>query len=73
MAKPRLGKVRALFYVFQHVIKRGCAYFDTAPFSPLYAIARRATLYIYPHGEERNDLDLRGMPSPSDCARRVQL
>ncbi|MDE6628953.1 MAG: hypothetical protein K2K36_06235, partial [Muribaculaceae bacterium] len=23
-------KVRALFYVFQQVIKRGCAYFDTA-------------------------------------------
>ncbi len=25
MTKPRLAKVRALFYVFQHVIKRGCA------------------------------------------------
>ncbi len=31
MAKPRLEKVRALFYVFQQVIKKGCAYFDTAP------------------------------------------
>ena len=30
MAKPRLVKVRALFYVLQHVTKRGCAYFDTA-------------------------------------------
>ena len=32
MTKPRLGKVRALLYVLQHVTKRGCAYFDTAPF-----------------------------------------
>ena len=33
MTKPSLVKVRALFYVFQHVIKnRGCANFDTAPF-----------------------------------------
>ena len=31
MTKPRLVKVRALFYVLQHIIKRGCAYFDTAP------------------------------------------
>ena len=30
MTKPRLVKVRALFYVLQHVMKRGCAYFDTA-------------------------------------------
>ena len=32
MAKPRLVKVRALFYVLQHITKRGYAYFDTAPF-----------------------------------------
>jgi len=33
MTKPSLVKVRALFYVFQHVMKnRGCANFDTAPF-----------------------------------------
>ena len=31
MTKPRLAKVRALFYVLQQVRKRGCAYFDTAP------------------------------------------
>ena len=31
MAKPRLVKVRALFYVLQHITKRGYAYFDTAP------------------------------------------
>ena len=30
MTKPRLVKVRALFYVLQQVMKRGCAYFDTA-------------------------------------------
>ncbi len=34
MTKPRLEKVRALFYVFQQIFqqgtKRGCAYFDTA-------------------------------------------
>ena len=29
MTKPRLVKVRALFYVLQHAIQRGCAYFDT--------------------------------------------
>ncbi|WP_289766470.1 hypothetical protein, partial [Bacteroides acidifaciens] len=33
MAKPRLAKVRALFYVLQQLIKRGCAYFDTASFT----------------------------------------
>ena len=32
IAKPRLAKVRALFYVLQQLIKRGCAYFDTASF-----------------------------------------
>lgn len=32
MTKPRLVKVRALFYVLQQVTKRGCAYFDTASF-----------------------------------------
>ena len=32
MTKPRLAKVRALFYVLQQVKKRGCAYFDTASF-----------------------------------------
>jgi len=32
MTKPRLVKVRALFYVLQQLIKRGCAYFDTASF-----------------------------------------
>ena len=32
MTKPRLAKVRALFYVLQQLIKRGCAYFDTASF-----------------------------------------
>ena len=30
MTKPRLVKVRALFYVLQHITKRGYAYFDTA-------------------------------------------
>ena len=31
MTKPRLVKVRALFYVFQYITKqRGCANFDTA-------------------------------------------
>ena len=30
MTKPRLVKVRALLYVFQHVIKKRLAYFDTA-------------------------------------------
>ena len=28
MTKPQLVKVRALFYVLQHIIKRDCAYFD---------------------------------------------
>ncbi len=32
MTKPRLAKVRALFYVFKHTTKRGRAYFDTASF-----------------------------------------
>ena len=33
MTKPRLVKVRALFYVFQYITKqRGCANFDTASF-----------------------------------------
>lgn len=32
MTKPRLVKVRALFYVLQQVMKIGCAYFDTASF-----------------------------------------
>ena len=32
MTKPQLVKVEALFYVLQQVIKRSCAYFDTAPF-----------------------------------------
>ena len=31
MTKPQLVKVEALFYVLQQVIKRDCAYFDTAP------------------------------------------
>ena len=30
MAKLRLEKVRALFYVLQQLTKRGCANFDTA-------------------------------------------
>lgn len=30
MAKPRLEKVRALFYVLQQLTKIGCANFDTA-------------------------------------------
>ena len=30
MTKPQLVKVEALFYVLQQVIKRSCAYFDTA-------------------------------------------
>ena len=33
MTKPQLVKVEALFYVLQQVIKRSCAYFDTAPFA----------------------------------------
>ncbi|MDD5989626.1 MAG: hypothetical protein PUC38_09190, partial [Bacteroidales bacterium] len=33
MTKPRLVKVRALFYGFQYITKqRGCANFDTASF-----------------------------------------
>ena len=32
MTKPRLAKVRALFYVLQQGKKRGCAYFDTASY-----------------------------------------
>ena len=32
MTKPRLEKVKALFYVFKHIAERGCAYFDTASF-----------------------------------------
>lgn len=32
MAKPRLEKVRALFYVLQQLTKIGCANFDTASF-----------------------------------------
>ena len=42
MTKPQLVKVEALFYVLQQVIKRSCAYFDTAPFRCLYA-----SLYVY--------------------------
>lgn len=30
MTMPRLEKVMALFYVHQHAIKGGYAYFDTA-------------------------------------------
>ena len=34
MTKPRLVKVRALFYVFKHITKkRDCVYFDTASIS----------------------------------------
>ena len=35
MAKTRLEKVMALFYVFKHIAERGCAYFDTASFFTL--------------------------------------
>ena len=38
MAKPRLVKVRALFYVLQHITKRGYAYFDTAPLAIILRI-----------------------------------
>jgi uncharacterized membrane protein YhaH (DUF805 family) len=38
MTKPRLAKVRALFYVLQQVRKRGCAYFDTAPIALYFFI-----------------------------------
>ena len=38
MTKPQLVKVEALFYVLQQVIKRSCAYFDTAPIIAAYAI-----------------------------------
>ena len=47
MTKPRLVKVRALFYVLQHVMKRGCAYFDTASFFVflrLLVLARRGSI-----------------------------
>ncbi len=37
MTKPRLVKVRALLYVFQHVIKKRLAYFDTASYLHVYA------------------------------------
>ena len=34
MAKPRLEKVRALFYIISvYYKKRDCVYFDTAPFA----------------------------------------
>ena len=37
MTKPRLVKVRALFYVFQYITKqRGCANFDTASYTLYY-------------------------------------
>ena len=36
MTKLQLVKVEALFYVLQQVIKRSCAYFDTAPYKYEY-------------------------------------
>ena len=45
MAKPRLEKVRALFYVLQQITKRGCAYFDTA--SLFYADVTYVTFVAY--------------------------
>ena len=47
MAKPRLVKVRALFYVFQYITKqRGCANFDTASLFPGYLFFPIATRII---------------------------
>ena len=42
MTKPRLVKVRALFYLFKQGIKRGYAYFDTASFLMQKTVAEEA-------------------------------
>ncbi len=48
MTKPRLAKVRALFYVLQQLIKRGCAYFDTAPiFNDVGKVPVKAPCYMF--------------------------
>ena len=45
MTKPRLVKVRALFYVFQYITKqRGCANFDTASFKAVTVPLREPDL-----------------------------
>ena len=55
MAKPRLVKVRALFYVLQHITKRGYAYFDTASYA----------LYLFlPEGWSEEEQDRVEFKSP---------
>ena len=44
MAKPRLVKVRALFYVLQHIRKRGRIYFL---YPPLFALSTTGNSGIY--------------------------
>ncbi len=45
MTKPRLAKVRALFYVLQQVMKIGYAYFDTAS---IYCVCVNYRVVSYP-------------------------
>ena len=47
MAKPRLVKVRALFYVLQHITKRGYAYFDTASLGDKKSIKNPSIPYSF--------------------------
>ena len=54
MTKPQLVKVEALFYVLQQVIKRSCAYFDTAPFL-FVGIARPTVRFRSRHTRPRPD------------------
>ena len=49
MTKPQLVKIEALFYVLQQVIKRSCAYFDTAP---LQLEDDALLVCLYPFGRE---------------------
>lgn len=40
MTKPRLEKARALFYAFQHVKKKGCAFLTQPPYEKItYALS----------------------------------
>lgn len=50
MAKPRLEKVRALFYVLQQLTKIGCANFDTASLTYIYLYSGCTGVHPYNMG-----------------------
>ena len=67
MAKPRLEKVRALFYVLQQLTKIGCANFDTASLIFIFDFAPEGieiclsivqpSILVLSHGQEENPED----------------